>query len=155
MVAYFKAAVEDCHLTDVECRGYHFTWSNRRFGPYFVEEKLDRIFGTKDWEKRLTELVPYNLDTFCSDRTPIMLKLQVRNKGVSFKQRSRSCIDYEDLWSTYDECKRIVNEEWGSEEGWNRDDSVQYLKKIANSSMAQLQTWSKQQFKNLKEKLKQ
>lgn len=43
MVAYFKAAVEDCHLTDVECRGYPFTWSNRRFGPYFVEEKLDRF----------------------------------------------------------------------------------------------------------------
>lgn len=155
MVADFKAAVEECHLTDVECRGYPFTWSNRRFGPYFVEEKLDRFLGTKDWEKRLTELVAYNLDTCCSDHTPIMLKLQARNRGVSFKQRSKARIHYEDLWSTYDECKRIVNEEWGSAEGWNRDDHVQYFKKIANSSMAQLQTWSKQQFRNSKEKLKQ
>ena len=84
-----------------------------------------------------------------------MLKLQARNRGVSFKQRSKAYIHYEDLWSTYDECKRIVNEEWGSAEGWNRDDLVQYFKKIANSSMAQLQTWSKQQFRNSKEKLKQ
>lgn len=114
MVADFKAAVEECHLTDVECRGYPFTWSNRRFGPYFVEEKLDRFLGTKDWEKRLTELVAYNLDTWYSNHTSIMLKLQARNRGVSFKQKSKARIHYEDLWSTYDECKRIVNEEWGS-----------------------------------------
>lgn len=63
IVADFKEVVEEYQLIDLECRGYPFTWSNKRFGPHFIEEKLDRFLGSKDWETGLTELMTYNLDT--------------------------------------------------------------------------------------------
>lgn len=112
MVAEFRDAVRECKLVNIECRGYPFTWSNRRFGLHFVEEKLNRFFGSKEWEAGLTELVAYNLDTWCSDHTPIMLKVQTRIRGVKFHRRRRCRLHYKDMWSPYDDCKRIVKKEW-------------------------------------------
>lgn len=62
-MAEFREVVNECNLKDIECKGYPFTWSNRHFEPHFVEEKLDKFFGSKDWETRPTELVAYNLDS--------------------------------------------------------------------------------------------
>ena len=60
---------------------------------------------------------------------------------------------YEDMWSTYNECKRIVMEEWRMHDGWVRNNPVQCFRKATNRSMTQLQIWSKQQFGNKKEML--
>ncbi|KAH9717801.1 hypothetical protein KPL71_021975 [Citrus sinensis] len=81
MVADFKEVINECKLSDIECRGYPFTWSNRRFGPHFVEEKLDRFLGSQEWEVGGIELIAYNLDLWCSDHSLVMLKMQERNKG--------------------------------------------------------------------------
>ena len=64
-----------------------------------------------------------------------MLEMQDINKGVRYKPRTRSRMHYEDMWSTYDECKRIVMDEWGRHDGWVRNKPVQYFRKAANNSM--------------------
>lgn len=46
MVADFREVINECKLSDIECRCYPFTWSSRRFGPHFMEEKLDRFLGS-------------------------------------------------------------------------------------------------------------
>lgn len=33
MMIEFRVSVNDCNLVDLGCRGYPFTWSNKRFGP--------------------------------------------------------------------------------------------------------------------------
>lgn len=43
MVNEFREAIRDCDLKDLGSGGYPFTWSNRRFGPHIIEEKLDRF----------------------------------------------------------------------------------------------------------------
>ncbi|XP_024043217.1 uncharacterized protein LOC112099919 [Citrus clementina] len=46
-------------------------------------------------------------------------------------------------------------EEWGSHDGWVRNNHVQCFKKAGNGSKAQLQRWSKQQFGNMMAKVNQ
>lgn len=89
--------------------------------PTLQKENWIDSWGSKDWEIGLAELVTYNLDTQSSDHSPIMLEMQDRNKGVRYKPRTRSHMHYEDMWSTYDECKRIVMDEWGRHDGWVRN----------------------------------
>lgn len=42
-ISDFREALRDCNIKDVGYNGYSFTWGNGRFGPNFVEERLDRF----------------------------------------------------------------------------------------------------------------
>lgn len=44
----FREAIKECGLSDLGCKGHPFTWSNRRFGPLLVEERLDRFLCCKN-----------------------------------------------------------------------------------------------------------
>lgn len=48
MITDFREVVQDCNLRDLGCNGYSFTWSNRRFGTHFIEERLDRFMCSND-----------------------------------------------------------------------------------------------------------
>lgn len=48
LVVDFRHAIKDCNLVDAGCTGYPFIWSNRRFEPYLIEERLDRFFYNKE-----------------------------------------------------------------------------------------------------------
>lgn len=43
MISDFRDAIQECGLTDLGCKGRTFTWSNRRYGLNFIEERLDRF----------------------------------------------------------------------------------------------------------------
>ena len=45
----FREAVNFFGLRDMGFKGHPFTWSNRRFGPQLVEERLDRFLCCKTW----------------------------------------------------------------------------------------------------------
>lgn len=47
-VSEFRKAIQDSKLIDMGSNGCSYTWSNRRFGSGFIEEKLDRFFCSKD-----------------------------------------------------------------------------------------------------------
>lgn len=49
VVSEFKKVIQDCNLIDMGSQGHPYTWSNRRFGPYFIEEKLEKFLYSKDW----------------------------------------------------------------------------------------------------------
>lgn len=154
MVANFKEAVNDCNLEDLGYRGYPFTWSNRRFGPHFVEERLDRFLGSKDWRSSSFDLIATNLNAWGSDHTPIMLEIQDQKHFIGRNMRAGRRIHYEDMWSHYEECKRIVSEEWEYQNRWREGNPVVSFQKASKLTMASLLTWSKKTFKGRKQKLK-
>lgn len=47
MVADFREVVQMCNLVDVGCKGYPYTWSNRRYNDQYIEEQLDRFLCSK------------------------------------------------------------------------------------------------------------
>lgn len=48
IVANFKEAVQTCNLVDMRYKGSPFTWSNKRYVPHFIEERLDRFLCSKN-----------------------------------------------------------------------------------------------------------
>lgn len=47
LIAEFREAVQACNLVDVGYERHLYTWSNRRYGPYHTEERLDRFLCSK------------------------------------------------------------------------------------------------------------
>lgn len=48
LITNFREAIQDSGFVDLGYKGYPFIWSNRRFGPLVVEERLDRAFCFKN-----------------------------------------------------------------------------------------------------------
>ena len=57
MVAEFREATQSCNLQNMGCKGYPYTWSNRRYSAHFIEERLDRFLCSKDWGNKFQETV--------------------------------------------------------------------------------------------------
>ena len=44
MMQMFRDTIKNCSLMDLSCKGHPLTWSNRRYGPYLIEERLGCLF---------------------------------------------------------------------------------------------------------------
>ena len=138
MITEFREAVNDCKLMDLKCRGYLFTWSNRSFGPHYVEERLDRFLESEGWRSSSFDLMVSNLISWGSDHSPIMLEMQNQKRFLCFKRKRKPRVHYEDMWSHYEECRLIVEEEWRQWGSRYEGDPVQSFQKAANCSMGRL-----------------
>lgn len=47
----FREAIDSCGFSDVQLCGHRFTWSRGRGTSDFVEERLDRAFGSHQWQQ--------------------------------------------------------------------------------------------------------
>ena len=153
MITEFREAVNDCRLMDLGCRRYPFTWSNKRFRPHYVEERLDRFLGSEDWRSSCFDLMVSNLISWGSDHCPITLEMQDQKKFLCFKRKRKPRVHYENIWSHYEECRHIVEEEWRQWGNWYDGDHVQSFHNASNYLMARLLAWSKKEFNNRKKKL--
>ncbi|KAH9784956.1 reverse transcriptase domain-containing protein [Citrus sinensis] len=66
---------------------------------------------------------------------------------------SASRLHYEDMWSTYEACKEIIDRQWKRHDNWRSNDPVQLFKQTAKTSMAQLKSWSNEEFKGRQRRL--
>ncbi|KAH9717652.1 reverse transcriptase domain-containing protein [Citrus sinensis] len=127
MMLSFREAVQVCNLIDVGCKGYPFTWSNRRFSPHLVEERLDRFFCSKDWANSFFDSPATNLLTVGFDHCPVLMEVKERVQCESYARKSFPRVHYEDMWSAYN---------------------------MSKNSMARLKGWSKREFGGREEELK-
>lgn len=147
MVAEFREAVQNCNLQDMGSHGYPFTWSNKRYGPQFIEERLDRIFCSKHWGIQLHASVATNLANWTSDHSPIIFEFHERSQRSRVASKSFPRDHYEDMWSSYDGCKKIVKEAWDQFGSRDWESPVQQFQRVAKALLTHLKTWSKTEFK--------
>lgn len=48
IVADFREVVQTFNLVDIGYKGSLFTWSKKRYGLYFIEERLDKFLCSKN-----------------------------------------------------------------------------------------------------------
>lgn len=87
LITYFREALRDCDLLDVGYKGYPFTQSNGRFGPAFVEEKLDRFVCNSAWRDIFSDSATTNIDTWTSNHCPVVMEVQARGNEMNFNKR--------------------------------------------------------------------
>lgn len=149
----FRKVIRECKLRDLGCISHPFTWFNKRFGPYFIEEMLDRFLRNDDWTQTFQDHATKNLITWCSNHNPVVMEVIGRNKGAGYNKKTMLRFHYEDMWSPYKECKEIVKQEWAQKGAWVGSNPIQIFKKVNRDTLAELRCWSRETFKGSKEKL--
>ena len=110
---------------------------------------------SRDWVNNFYDHAAINLLTVSSDHCPMLMEVRERGKSVRYERKAPRRIHYEDIWSAYETCKSIVQEEWSSQGNWKYGNPVLQFQKSAKSSMAKLKWWSKQEFEEREKELKQ
>lgn len=80
--------------------------------------------------------------------------MKIKTKGQNTRSKCFQRVHYEDMWSLYDKCKEIVQQEWIDPNRSVNEDPVQLFSKKVNVTLIELKTWSKIEFKG-KKKLEQ
>lgn len=138
LISEFREALQDCNLVDLGCKGYPFTWGNGRFGFDCVEEMLDRFLCNKELRERFDDCAATNLKTWTSDHCLVLMEVYEKGSGLSYLKKSAKRVHYEDMWSSYEACKEIVQREWSRHGNWKYANLVQLFKQTIMSSMTQL-----------------
>lgn len=98
----FREAIRFCGLSDLGCKGYPFTWSNRRFRAHLVEERLDIFLSCENWRRAFQDTSATTLLTWTLDHNLIMIEDVEKTIGSKYSRRHFTRIHYEDMWSSYE-----------------------------------------------------
>lgn len=134
-VTDFRQAVQTCNLVDMRYKRSQFTWSNRRYGLHFIEEKLDKFLCSKNWRSKLHDTTAIKVANWVSDHCLIILEVKERGVGSKYLSRSFYRDHYEDMWSSYETYKSIVKDELKSYGIKGREDLVQCFQRARKSTL--------------------
>lgn len=98
----FRNCLDVCEMVELCGVGDSFTWAGKRWQKY-VQCKLDRCFGNKEWKRVFPLAVQVFLERLGSDHKPVLVKLFGQNdsrrgsfrfdKRIVGRQKVRECID--------------------------------------------------------------
>lgn len=121
MINDFREAVQENGLVDMGFSGRPYTWSNKRYGQQFIEERLDRCFCCTNWKKHFHDLLVVHLESWTSDHSPIFMEVVDRGSELRYTRGSFKRSYYEDFWSPNEACQKIIEDEWLRNEDWENE----------------------------------
>lgn len=80
--------------------------------------------------------------------------VEERGRSKRYIKRTFSRVHCEEMLSPYEKCQEIVHDEWKAKSNWNCEDLITQFKKTTKDSLAELQLWSKEEFRVKEKKLK-
>lgn len=69
----FRDFIADMDMRIIRYKGEPFTWANNKEGEGFIQERLDRFFGSANWMLQWNTSVMTNILTQSSDHSMILL----------------------------------------------------------------------------------
>ncbi|OMO87944.1 reverse transcriptase [Corchorus capsularis] len=133
----FHDVIFDCGLMDMGFKGQRFTWQNRREAN--IRERLDRAFINVEWRAKFSVAQCFNLPAVGSEHSPIFIALDPDEK------KSSRIFRFESQWTTSDECKTVIENEW---QGTVSDSWLMEVIRRFKKCKKALTTWSKKSFPN-------
>lgn len=89
----FRAAIDDCNLTELDLTEGEYTWEKSKGTPDWVRERLDRAFANNDWWQKFPLCKLCVKHAIYSDHDPIVLDLL----NVSFSRKNFR-FRFENVW---------------------------------------------------------
>ncbi|OMO60224.1 reverse transcriptase [Corchorus capsularis] len=136
----FQQCLDYCNLSEVNFRGLHYTWSNRRDPGICTWERLDRAFANATWFQIYEHVVLTNLPITISDHSPMLLQF---NRKEGFRKRPYR---FKMMWSLNPQCEEVIKE------GWNQQLVGSAAYKLVHKLKCTrdvLKRWNKTSFGNL------
>lgn len=141
----FRDVIEDCGLAELEHSGDTFTWCNRRLGDNFILERLDRFFGSSNWDISYPFASACTIDFYGYDHRPIMITLcPIESASI---QKSSKRLYFEHKWFLDKEFPSFLYQSW-QDSGVLND-----LPSKLKSCQAKLKSWAGQKFDHFRRKL--
>ncbi|KAJ6420916.1 hypothetical protein OIU84_028322 [Salix udensis] len=103
----FGEVLSACNLTDLEAKGFKFTWHRHIQGVRHLAKKLDKALVDLEWRDKFPEAFVENLGRLHSDHHPILL----RCGGLPMFKRERPFL-FEVAWSTHKDYQEVVSGAW-------------------------------------------
>lgn len=98
--------LQECCLSDLECKGPRFTWRNNKSNGDFIMERIDMGFANVNWRETFDKALIFVEVAVGSDHNPLLLDTDFSLKKVIRQFR------FESLWTIEEDCKCIVSEVW-------------------------------------------
>ncbi|XP_074310071.1 uncharacterized protein LOC141644829 [Silene latifolia] len=127
----FREAVDECGLSDVQFKGYAFTWDNGQAGEANRQIRIDRAMATCGLKEKFPYARLIHLGREWSDHSPIKLLLD-RWVGMSDTVRK---FRFEHIWVREDGCEGVVQHGF-DRGGWD-------LMEALSECASELQAWKK------------
>ncbi|KAG5549991.1 hypothetical protein RHGRI_015079 [Rhododendron griersonianum] len=145
-VGDFNELMSDCKLLDLEFKGQSYTWSNNQGGSSNIRERLDRAVANVEWRDLFPYAQVFHDVILGSDHAPLIVKVCIPLKKVPYRFK------FESMWCTSEECGEIISGAWNSvQRGSEQTTLAQKLTKCRDA----LKVWSKKQFGNNLEKIRE
>ncbi|KAK8593739.1 hypothetical protein V6N12_045814 [Hibiscus sabdariffa] len=93
-------------LTEIQCKGGVYTWSNQRSNEATILEKLDRALSSIEWNCLYPRAIAVIDVAIASDHSPTVLL----TNGII--KKIRADFKFESKWLVEEECSQVVKEEW-------------------------------------------
>lgn len=100
----------DCDLRQVGFSRPRFTWSNNRYIPHTIEERLDFALVNGVWDSIWPRTHTHHLQRFQSDHSPIVIQCSFsRGRRRRGKQKRSRLFRFEEIWlDKEEECSELI-----------------------------------------------
>jgi len=106
----FKEMLEVCDMLELPSTGNPFTWGGRR-GDLYIQSRLDRCFGNKNWYRHFPVSNQEFLDKRGSDHRPVLVRLS------STKEMNRGSFRFEKRMFNKPRVEETIFNAWSGNEG--------------------------------------
>ncbi|CAA0810091.1 Unknown protein, partial [Striga hermonthica] len=130
----FNSFISSIGMVEINMTGYQYTWGNNRMQEGFVEEKLDRGFGSLLWTTKHPQASIANIFKSASDHGVLLLD----DQGSSRKQKKR--FNFDKRWIKREGFKEEIEKAWAIPQ---QGTPFYKLKEHVKQARLALSKWSK------------